>query len=118
VIDLTRVGFGVQKSSISRGFVRAATAQVKALAERRFDGMYFPVIMIDGIKYAGETMIVAAGIPRPPEAPRRVGAAALRGVPSGELRDSQGVVGIDGEVGWTGSTRTQHRACGRAWRRR
>ena len=62
VIDLTRDGFGVQKSSVSRDFVRASAAQVKALAERRFDGMHLPVIMIDGVEYAGETMIVAAGI--------------------------------------------------------
>jgi hypothetical protein len=48
VIDLTRDGFGVQKSSVSRDF--------------RFDGMHFPVILIDGVEYAGETMIVAAGI--------------------------------------------------------
>ena len=62
VIDLTRDGFGVKKSSVSRDFVRASAAQVKALAERRFDGIHFPVIMIDGVEYAGETMIVAAGI--------------------------------------------------------
>jgi transposase-like protein len=62
VIDLTRDGFGVQKSSVIRGFVRASAAQVKALAERRFDGMHLPVILIDGVEYAGETMIVAAGI--------------------------------------------------------
>jgi putative transposase len=62
VIELTRDGFGVEKSSVSRDFVRASAAQVKALAERRFDGMHFPVIMIDGVEYAGETMIVAAGI--------------------------------------------------------
>ena len=31
VIDLTRDGFGVQKSSVSRDFVRASAAQVKAL---------------------------------------------------------------------------------------
>ncbi len=37
VIVLTRDGFGVQKSSVSRDFVRASAAQVKALAERRFE---------------------------------------------------------------------------------
>jgi hypothetical protein len=38
---------------------------VKAFAERRFDGHRFPVIMIDGVKYAGETMAVAQwGSPR------------------------------------------------------
>ena len=51
VIDLTRDCFGVKKSSVSRGFVRASAAQVKALAERRFDGTYFPVILIDGVDY-------------------------------------------------------------------
>ena len=51
VIDLTRDGYGVQKSSVSRDFVRASAAQVKALAERRFDGTYFPVILIDGVDH-------------------------------------------------------------------
>ena len=62
VVDLARDGFGVARSSVSRDFVRASAAEVKALAERRFDGEYFPVIMIDGVEYAGETMIVALGI--------------------------------------------------------
>ncbi len=62
VVDLARDGFGVAKSSVSRDFVRASAAAVKALAERRFDGVYFPVVMIDGLEYAGETMIVALGI--------------------------------------------------------
>jgi transposase-like protein len=62
VIDLARDGFGVKKSSVSRDFVRASAAQVKALAERRFDNEHFPVIMIDGVEYAGETMVVALGI--------------------------------------------------------
>jgi putative transposase len=62
VIDLTRDGFGVEKSSVSRDFVRASAAQVKALAERRFDGLHLPVIMIDGVEYAGEKMIAALGI--------------------------------------------------------
>jgi transposase-like protein len=62
VVDFARDGFGVQKSSVSRNFVRASAAQVKALAQRRFDGIRFAVIMIDGVEYAGETMIVAAGI--------------------------------------------------------
>jgi transposase-like protein len=52
----------VKKSSVSRNFVRASAAQVKALAERRFDGLHFPAILIDGVEYAGETMIMAAGI--------------------------------------------------------
>jgi putative transposase len=62
VIDVARDGFGVAKSSISRSFVRASAADVKALAERRFDGERFAVVMIDGVEYAGETMVVALGI--------------------------------------------------------
>jgi len=62
VIDAARDGLGVAKSSVSRGFVRASAAGVKALAERRFDGVGFPVIMIDGVEYAGETMVMALGI--------------------------------------------------------
>jgi putative transposase len=62
VIDMARDGFGVAKSSVSREFVRASTAQVKTLAERSFNGQRFPVVMIDGVEYAGETMVVAMGI--------------------------------------------------------
>jgi putative transposase len=36
VVDTARDGFGVAKSSVSREFVRASAAEVKALAERRF----------------------------------------------------------------------------------
>jgi putative transposase len=62
VIDIARDGFGVAKSSVSRDFVRASAADLKALAERRFEGVHFPVVMIDGVEYAGETMVVALGI--------------------------------------------------------
>jgi transposase-like protein len=62
VIDVARDGFGVAKSSVSREFVRASAAGVKTLAERRFDGDRFPVVLIDGVEYAGETMVVALGI--------------------------------------------------------
>jgi hypothetical protein len=61
---------GSRNQRVSRGFVRAFAAQVKALAERRFDGLHLPVILIDGVEYAGETMIVAAGITA--DAPKRV----------------------------------------------
>jgi putative transposase len=62
VVDMARDGFGVAKSSVSRGFVRASAADVKGLAERRFEGERFAVIMIDGVEYAAETMVVALGI--------------------------------------------------------
>jgi transposase-like protein len=62
VVDMARDGFGVAKSSVSRGFVRASATDVKALAERRFEGDRFAVVMIDGVEYAAETMVVALGI--------------------------------------------------------
>jgi putative transposase len=62
VVDVARDGFGVAKSSVSRDFVRASAADVQALAERRFEGVHFPVVMIDGVEYAGETIVVAMGI--------------------------------------------------------
>jgi hypothetical protein len=50
VIDLACDGFGVAKLSVSREFVRASAAQVKALIERRFDDQRIPVVMIDGVE--------------------------------------------------------------------
>jgi putative transposase len=62
VADTAREGFGVARSCVSRGFVLASAADVKALAERRSEGERFAVVMIDGVEYAGETMVVALGI--------------------------------------------------------
>lgn len=62
VVDLARQGFGVKKSSVSRSFVKASAKEVRQLAERRFDGVRFAVIYIDGTPYAGESMIAALGI--------------------------------------------------------
>jgi len=62
VVDLAREGFGVQKSSVSRSFVQASAKEVRQLAGRRFDGVRFPVIYLDGVQYAGETMTVALGV--------------------------------------------------------
>jgi putative transposase len=62
VVDLAREGFGVQKSSVSRSFVKASANEVRQLSERRFDGLRIPVIYLDGVQYAGETMTVALGV--------------------------------------------------------
>ena len=62
VVDLAQEGFGVQKSSVSRGFVRASADAVCALAERRWEGIRFVAVFIDGIEYAGETLVVALGL--------------------------------------------------------
>lgn len=61
VVDLARAGFGVKKSSVSRGFVRASSRQVQEFAERRLDDR-FVVIYIDAQPYAGEMMVAALGI--------------------------------------------------------
>lgn len=62
VVDLAREGFGVKKSSVSRGFVKASAADVKALTSRRFEGVRFVAILIDGVEYAGETMVCSMGM--------------------------------------------------------
>jgi transposase-like protein len=62
VIDLATQGFGVKRSSVSRGFVKATAQEIQALAERRFDGMRFVAVFIDGQEYASETMVVALGV--------------------------------------------------------
>lgn len=62
VVDLARSAFGVKKSSVSRGFVRASARQLAQLAERRFDDERFAVIFVDAQPYAGEMLVVALGI--------------------------------------------------------
>jgi putative transposase len=62
VVDVAADGFGVARSSVSRAFIEASRAEVQQLAERRFDGVRFPVILIDGIDYAGAMMVVVLGV--------------------------------------------------------
>jgi putative transposase len=62
VVERAAEGFGIDKSSVSRAFVRATAAEVEKLAQRRFDGERFLAIFIDGVQYAGETMVVALGV--------------------------------------------------------
>jgi putative transposase len=62
VVDLAREGFGVKKSSVSRAFVKASATAVEELSSRRLDQRRFLAIFLDGVEYAGETMLVALGI--------------------------------------------------------
>ena len=55
-------GFGMKKSSVSREFIKASAKKVKELCERRFDETRFVIILIDGVHYAGVTMLVAMGV--------------------------------------------------------
>ncbi len=61
VIDKACEGYGVTKSSVSRHFVRATTDRLKELGDRRFDERLV-VIYVDGLVYAGQTIIVALGV--------------------------------------------------------
>jgi putative transposase len=62
VIDLAAEACGVKKSSVSRGFVRASAASLAAWAARRLEGRRYVAVFLDGVEYAGETLIVALGL--------------------------------------------------------
>lgn len=62
VVERAAEGFGIDKSSVSRAFVRATATEVEKLARRRFDQERFLAIFIDGVQYAGQTMVVALGV--------------------------------------------------------
>lgn len=55
-------GYGIEKSSVSRHFVRATAHQLQQLCERRLEGLNLVAVLIDGIEFAGQTLVVALGI--------------------------------------------------------
>lgn len=55
-------GYGIHKSSVSRHFVRATAAQLQQLCERPLQDLALVVLLIDGITFAGQTLIVALGV--------------------------------------------------------
>jgi hypothetical protein len=57
VIEPARDRFGVAKSSISRGFVRASATNVQGVAECRFKGQRFGVVIVDCVEYTDQTVI-------------------------------------------------------------
>lgn len=62
VVDRARKGFGVKRSSVSREFMRTMAGRIKGINERRWDGIRFAAIYIDGVGYGGEMMVVAMGV--------------------------------------------------------
>jgi transposase-like protein len=62
VIDLAAEGCAVKKSSVSRGFVRASAQNLQEWSARSLAGTRFVAVLIDGVEYARETMLVALGI--------------------------------------------------------
>ena len=55
-------GYGIRKSSVSRHFVRATANQLRELCERRLERLNLVALLIDGIAFAGQTLIVALGV--------------------------------------------------------
>jgi transposase-like protein len=62
VVDLARDACGVKKSSVSRAFVKATASAIQELSSRKLDQERFLAIFLDGVEYAGETMLVALGL--------------------------------------------------------
>lgn len=62
VVEVARAGFGVKKSSVSRAFVKATAAAIQDLSSRKLNQDRFLAIFLDGVEYAGETMLVALGL--------------------------------------------------------
>src|ERR1700751_6177532 len=55
-------GYGIEKSSVSRQFVAASSNQLRSLCERRLEDLNLVVLMIDGIHFGGQVLVVALGI--------------------------------------------------------
>lgn len=55
-------GYGIRKSSVSRHFVRATANRLRELCERRLETLNLVALLIDGIAFAGQTLIVALGV--------------------------------------------------------
>ena len=55
-------GYGIRKSSVSRHFVRATAEQLRQLCERRLEELKLVTLLIDGIEFAGQVMVVALGV--------------------------------------------------------
>lgn len=55
-------GYGLEKSSVSRQFVRASGEKLRELMERDLSKQRFVVVFIDGIGFAEHLLIVALGV--------------------------------------------------------
>ena len=53
---------GIEKSTVSRQFVAASCNQLRVLCERRLEDLNLVVLMIDGIHFGGQVLVVALGI--------------------------------------------------------
>ena len=55
-------GYGIEKSSVSREFVQASAAQLKELCEKKLSDLDLVAILIDGIHFGKQVLVVALGI--------------------------------------------------------
>jgi transposase-like protein len=62
VVESVLEGYGIEKSSVSRQFVAASSNQLRTLCERRLEDLNLVVLMIDGIHFGGQVLVVALGI--------------------------------------------------------
>jgi transposase-like protein len=62
VIEAFEDGYGIERSSVSRAFIRGSEKSLIELGARRFENTRFLAVLIDGIEYAGTTVIAAIGI--------------------------------------------------------
>lgn len=53
---------GLSSSSVSRAFVQASAAELKAFQERDLSGEDFVALFLDGKRFADATMVVALGV--------------------------------------------------------
>jgi len=55
-------GYGIEKSSVSRKFVAASAAQLQELCEKQLGDLDLVAILIDGIHFGQQVLVVALGI--------------------------------------------------------
>jgi transposase-like protein len=55
-------GYGAEKSSVSRQFVRASARRLRELLEQDLSTLDLVALMVDGIGFAGNLLVVALGI--------------------------------------------------------
>jgi putative transposase len=55
-------GYGIEKSSVSRQFVAASAEQLRVLCERRLEELHLVALLIDGIHFGGQVLVVALGV--------------------------------------------------------
>lgn len=55
-------GYGMKRSSVSRGFIRASAAKLKELLERDLSKLDLVALFMDGVGFQGHLQVVAMGV--------------------------------------------------------